>query len=349
MPNFKELVVVLVISTITFIWLKPIALRFTAEADFGRRRNLWLALTCLGFLAPNIWVYAVLAAPLMLWGGRKDSNPVALYLVLLQVLPPISVPIPFPGINLLFDFQHYRLLALFILIPTIWRLRKDSGAGDARGWNGMDLLLLAFGALQTLLFIRPDTPTAFLLHDSPTNLLRRLFLFLIDVYALYYVVSRSCKNRTRLVDAMAAFCVVSCVMALEAVFETLKHWLLYQEMALRLSPEDAGMRLAYLLRNGVLRAQGSAGHPLVLGYLLAVAFGFWLYLQPHIESRLKRLSVLAILWAGLLAAYSRGPWLGAVTIYLVTITISPKTLGRLARTAAGLIVVAGFVALTPLG
>src|ERR1700677_330986 len=121
MPNFKELVVVLFISTIAFIWLKPIALRFTAESDFARRRNLWLVLTCIGFLSPNIWVYALLAGPLMLWGGRRDSNPIALYLVLLHVIPPVSIPIPFPGINVLFEFQNYRLLAFCILIPTIWR------------------------------------------------------------------------------------------------------------------------------------------------------------------------------------------------------------------------------------
>ena len=75
MDNLKELIVVLGISIIGFAWLKPIILQFTAEADYGRRRNLWLVLTCIGFLSPNIWVYAVLAAPLMIWGARKDSNP----------------------------------------------------------------------------------------------------------------------------------------------------------------------------------------------------------------------------------------------------------------------------------
>jgi O-antigen ligase len=349
MPNFKELVVVLGISIIAFIWLKPIVMQFTAEADYGRRRNLWLLLTCIGFLSPNIWVYAVLAAPLMIWGARKDSNPVALYLILLQVIPPLAARIPFPGINYLFDFENYRLLAVCILIPTIFRIRKETAPAEVRSWQGMDLLLLGFGVLQTLLFIRPDTPTAYLLHDSWTNLLRRLVLFLIDAYALYYAVSRSCKSKSRIVDAMAAFCVVSCVMALEAVFETLRHWLLYQSMALRLTPGDYGAQLAYLMRNGVLRAQAAAGHSLVLGYLMAVAFGFWLYLQPHVESKLQRASVLAVLWAGLFAAYSRGPWIGAVAIYFITVALNPKAFGRLARATAVVMVLSGLIALTPLG
>lgn len=348
MSNLKELVVVLGISFLAFIWLKPIVMQFTSEADYGRRRNLWLLVTCIGFLSPNIWVYALLSAPLMIWGARKDSNPVALYLILLQVIPPLSVRIPFPGINYLFDFENYRLLAVCILLPTIWRIRKEAVAGEARSWQAMDLLLLGYGVLQTLLFIRPDTPTAYLLHDSVTNLLRRGVLFLLDVYLLYYTVSRSCRSKAKIVDAMAAFCVMCFVMALVAVFETVRHWLLYQDMALQLSPGDYGEQLAYLMRNGVLRAQVSAGHSLVLGYLMAVAFGFWLYLQPQVESKLKRLSVLLVLWAGLFAAYSRGPWIGAVAIYFITVALDPKAFGRLARAAAAFVVLSGFIALTPL-
>jgi O-antigen ligase len=349
MPNFKELIVVLGISTIAFLFLKPVALRFTAEADFNRRRSAWFMLTFVGFLTPNIWLYILVAGPLMFWAGRKDSNPVALYLVLLQVIPPVSVPIPFPGTTFLFEITNYRLLSLCILVPMVLRIRKDTAAGEMRALQGMDLWLLGFGLLQTLLFIRPDIPSAFLLHDSPTNLLRRLFLFLLDIYVLYYAVSRTCTNKAKIVDAMAAFCVVCCVMALEAVFESLRHWLLYQGLALRISPDDYGMRLAYLMRNGVLRAQASAGHALALGYLLAVAFGFWLYLRPQIESRLQRTAITVVLWAGLIAAYSRGPWIGAVAIYFVIVALDPRAFGRIARVTAVMILPAAVIALTPLG
>jgi O-antigen ligase len=148
---------------------------------------------------------------------------------------------------------------------------------------------------------------------------------------------------------MAAFCVVCCVMALEGVFESLRHWLLFQGMALRLSPGDSGMRLAYLVRSGVLRAQASSGHALALGYLLAVAFGFWLYLKPPIGSTLKRVGVAIVLWAGLFAAYSRGPWIGALAIYFATIALASRAFGRLARAIGVLLVLSGIIALTPLG
>ena len=76
-------------------------------------------------------------------------------------------------------------------------------------------------------------------------------------------------------------------MALQAVFETVRHWLLYQGLALHLSPWDAGARLAYPAPQRRVTGAGVCGHPLALGYLFAVAFGFWLYLQPQIESRVK--------------------------------------------------------------
>ncbi|MEJ0005661.1 MAG: O-antigen ligase family protein [Steroidobacteraceae bacterium] len=203
--------------------------------------------------------------------------------------------------------------------------------------------------MQVAIFVRPDTPTAFLLHDSATNMLRRAFLFMLDIYVLYFAVSRSCASKAKILDAMAAFCAISCVMALEAVFETLRQWLLYHDMALQLDPADVAMRLAYLLRGGALRAQAAAGHALSLGYLLAVAFGFWLYLRPHVESKLKGVAVPVLLWAGLFAAYSRGPWMGAVTIYFVTVLLSPRAFGRLARAAAIVLGLSVFVVLTPLG
>ncbi|MEJ0005660.1 MAG: hypothetical protein WDM77_04565 [Steroidobacteraceae bacterium] len=135
-PVFKALVIVLVIGAVVFWWLKPILLRFTAEADFVRRRNLWLILTCLGFLSPSIWLYILVAVPLLLWAGRRDSNPVALYLVLLHVIPPLSFLIPFPGITYLFEISNYRLLALCILIPTLWRLRVDTSTQQVRSLQG---------------------------------------------------------------------------------------------------------------------------------------------------------------------------------------------------------------------
>ena len=42
---------------------KPLFTRFMSADDFVRRRNLWLVLTAAAFLAPNMWLYVLVAGP----------------------------------------------------------------------------------------------------------------------------------------------------------------------------------------------------------------------------------------------------------------------------------------------
>ena len=99
----KELIVILAIAGLTFRLVKPIALRFSADADFLRRRNVWFALTIIAFLSPNFWIFALFAVPIYVWIGRKDSNPIAAYLLLMHVVPPVSVDLPAIGASQLFS------------------------------------------------------------------------------------------------------------------------------------------------------------------------------------------------------------------------------------------------------
>src|SRR5579864_4322665 len=100
--SIKALIVVLAIAIVVFRFGKPIALMFSSEPDFYRRRNVWFVLTVTAFMSPSFWLFALVAAPLLLWAGRRDTNPIALYLILLQVIPPIPIDIPVVGIKQLF-------------------------------------------------------------------------------------------------------------------------------------------------------------------------------------------------------------------------------------------------------
>jgi O-antigen ligase len=343
--RLKDLIVVLALALVVFQLARPIALRLMSEADFVRRRNVWLALTMLAFLSPSFWLFVALGAPLVIWARRRDSHPIALYLLLLHVIPSMLIPIPTVGINQLFDMDSYRMLSFCILIPVAFQSRRGDKTGRITGLQSMDLFLLAFGVLQVALYTPPDLPNHVILPDSPTNALRRGLLFLVDVYALYFAVSRSCYDRAKIAEAMAAFCLGCAVMALVATFETARHWLLYADLH---DWTDYSVR-SYLERGGVLRAQASAGHSLVLGYLLAIAFGFWLYLQRCVASKRRRFAVALLFWLGLLAAYSRGPWVGALAIYLTFIALRPGAVGRMFKAAALFAVAFWIVSLTPLG
>lgn len=331
--TLKALIVVLAIAAVIFWVGKPLALIFSNESDFSRRRNIWFVLTATAFLSPNFWVFAMLAAPVLFWAGRKDSNPLALYLLLLHVIPPIPVPIPVVGIKELFELDNYRLLSFCVLIPGAWRLRKAKDALRIRGLTSMDLSILAFGFLQLLIYVPPDLPYQAFSQDSATNVLRRGFLYLVDVYVLYFFASRSCCSRRALVDSMAAFCLAGAIMASVALFETFRSWLLYSNIVERWGEHLARSSLygAYYFRQGFLRASASAGHALSLGYLLAIAFGFWLYLKTHVTSVRWRIVVPALFWLGLLASQARGGLLGAAAIYFVFALLGPRAVPGLLR------------------
>jgi len=98
----KQLFLATIIASLVFMLAKPIALTFTPVDDFNRRRKAWFALTILAYLSPSFWLFVLLAIPILVVTGRKDSNPVAVYLMLLSAVPPIGKKIPMVGISYLF-------------------------------------------------------------------------------------------------------------------------------------------------------------------------------------------------------------------------------------------------------
>jgi hypothetical protein len=348
LSRLKELADILIIAAIVFRLARPVALKFSSQADFTRRWAIWIALTILAFLSPSFWLLVLIAVPLLIWGAGRDSNPVAFYLLLLQVIPPVDMPIPVVGINELFDLNIFRLLSLCVLVPTALRLRRQPEPdAPATRFGMMDLLLLAFIALQVVLYVPAVVPGQPIAPDSFTNMLRRGFLGLLDGYIVYFVVSRVCAKRAALIEAMSAFCLCCALLAAMAIFEGARGWLLYGELAYDWTTEwEWGF---HLLRGGTLRAMAATGHPLALGFMLAIAFGFWLYLSSHLESKRARIAGNLLYWGGLLAAYSRGPWFAAIAIYLAFAALGPKAFSRLFKAAAVLGVLLGALLASPLG
>jgi hypothetical protein len=343
----KELIVVLGLSIPLFAALRHTALIFMDEADFNRRRNVWLILTCTAFLSPSFWLFAAVATPLLYWGGRKDTNPIAFYLFLLNVIPSITIPIPSFLVQELFDLDILRLLSLCVLVPAALRIRKSRHLDPNARLTGMDYALLGFGILQVFLFIPPDLPNGVILQNSYTNDLRSAFLFLIDTYVVYYVASRSVTDRRKLLDAMAAFCLSCCLMALIAIFESVKHWLLYTNLTQHWGGDP--MLSEYYFRGPFLRAQASSGQPLALGFLLVIGMGFWLYLRTVLKSKGARIGITVLLCGGLLVSFSRGPWLAAIVTYLAYAVFGPRGWSRLFQAAFILLFIGGAVLVSPIG
>ena len=67
------------------------------------------------------------------------------------------------------------------------------------------------------------------------------------------------------------------------------------------------------------------------------------------QSPAVRLAIPLVLWMGLLASFSRGPWLGAILIYFAYPALSPRGASRLLKSALVLAVAGGVLFASPVG
>lgn len=313
--NVKALIVVLTIATAVLALGWRLALGLIAREDLVRRVACWYTLTLAAFLSPSFWLYAAVAAPLIAWAARRDTNPLGLYAIVFFVIPPLQIEIPTAGLLNLFYLDNGRLLGFVILLPLALRAMATKPHLAKPGAPAVETLLWLFGALQIVQFFP---------YETGTNTMRRTFLFLLDIALIYYAFSRGLKSREQFDDTFASFTLAAGVLATLGAFESLRHWLLYTQIG---NLWGATNEFAWLFRGDRLRAQVSTGHALSLGYMLAMALGFWMYLKSHSAGRLGKLGVAAIFCAGIYFTYSRGPMLTAafaVMTYSVLGQRSPK-------------------------
>jgi len=319
--HLKTLVVILFLAALIFTFVKrPVCALATTANDFARRRNLWFAITLIAFLAHNFWIYVIVVGVLLLVTTARETNKAALFFLLLFVVPPIQAEITGLGlIKHFFAIDYLRLLSLTILLPAFLVLRKHAVAEGGKR-NPADIILAAYLILNLLLQLSVD---------SFTNTLRHGFYVFIDVVLPYYVVSRSLKDMQSFRDAMMSFVVAAMILAIIGGFEFGKHWLLYSSLENALGLGVHWGYGGYIERDGSLRALASTGQPIVLGYVMAVSLGIFMFLQKSVPSRATWMIGLALLIAGLLAPLSRGPWIGAAVILLVFAATGPKAFSRL--------------------
>ncbi len=346
-PLYKALIVVMVVTAVMFYLARPLLRHFMTDADFTVRRNVWLGLTLAAFLIPEYWAYVVVACVLLAYGVKRDTNPAALYAFLLLAMLPIGLDLPgFGLVNQIFLLDHLRLLSLVILVPVAFRLarRSDSPSGYGqpaspvdRSRTQVDLLILLYAALQVVLLMP---------YEAFTATMRRVVLIGIDLWLPYYVLSRTCRTRESIVEVMAAFALAMFVVAPLAVFESVKSWLLYAGLQGQWGTKDV---INYLVRGSFLRAQVTAGHSIVLGSAMMIAFGFWLFLQSRVARVSWRVLAMLTLLVGLAMPAARGPWLGSILVVLVFLALGPNRGSRTFKFIGAFSVLAAIAVASPYG
>ena len=341
LQTLKELLVVAVIAAIVFRMARPLALRFMSPEDFRRRRNTWFAITLTAFLAPNIWVFMFVGAIFLVLLARRDSNPAAVFLMMQHVVPPMSVRVPMVGLSFLANLDYQLLLALCLTLPAALRIMR---AGKT-GFDRLDFLVLTYLMFTCVFFILPEVSPGILMTPTATDYLRRMVETVLGAFVPYFVISRCGPGARPAIDAMAAYCLACAVLAAIGIFEALRHWLLYAGIMTRLGNATQ----IYLMRGDTLRAMASTGHSLALGVALAMAFAMWLGLQYGVKENRRKLAVTALLAAGLIAAYSRGPWLASVFAFFMISVLRPRAVSGVFKAGVAFALVASLVAISPLG
>ncbi|MBS1190924.1 MAG: hypothetical protein H6R10_2716 [Rhodocyclaceae bacterium] len=340
MPEYlRALVAILIVAAAVFLAARgPACARAMAEADFRRRRNLWLGLTVLAFLAHDFWFFTAAASLVFLVAGRRDPQPLALFFFLLFAVPAIASEISGFGLaRQFFAISYPRLLSLTVLLPAALVLLLD-GQERSPSTRWPDRLLAAYLILTLALQFTVD---------SFTNTLRHGFYDLMDVVLPYYVASRSLRRLEDIREALMSFAVAALVLAATGVVEYAKGWLLYRSLDSLLGVDWAYG--AYLQRGESLRALATTGQPIALGFVMAVAGGLFLALRPAVPNRTAWRLGLGLLAAGLLAPVSRGPWLGAAVGGAVFLATGRQPLENLLKLALAVLLAAPVVLATPLG
>ena len=325
------------------VMAKPLTAQSMTRQDFALRRNLWLAVTAAAFLSHSFWLAMLAVVLIISLGARRESNPAALYCVLLFAVPQFGLPIPgFGLINKVFDVDYPRVLALALLLPAAVRLYLNAGPPNPR-LRVPDML---FGAYFVYVVIVNAITV------SLTELMRDILYIVLDHVLLYYVITRSVVDRRRLIDVMASFVMGLVVISLVAVFENVRGWLVYESLRgpLGAPPVDLTM---YLLRatedGGTLRALTTTGNAIAMGFMAMLAVIWHLVLARGYKPKWLGVIVLLIPIGGMLAAVSRGPWMGCAIALMLGLATGPGAKRRIMWMLATVPVAAAALMLSPRG
>ena len=339
--HFKALIVVMTLASAIFVVGKPPALSAGYdESLYKRHRTIWITITLIVFLSHNFWVFALLSATALAIAAKRDRAPLSLYFFILFAAPHFAKMIPgFGPIENLFEINYVRILNLTVLLPLAITLYDDRNKLGRRFMNA-DLALMSFIALITFKVA---------INDSIPGTLRTCFYLVVDIWIPYYVASRYVTTISQFRQVAIALVVATVIVALIAMFESLRHWLLYDSLRNILGTPRA--LHAYLTRGegGPLRANVSAGHPIVVGYVIMVGLGMFAFISRSIRMKWIVLTGVACLIGGFAATVSRGPWVGAAALVAIMVVLGPGLGRRLTVTTILSTFLFMFMLLSPMG
>jgi len=276
---------------------------FNHNKLFLRWAILWMSITTVATFSPNFLLFTfVVALICFLLTGKTPVEKLTCYFLLLPVIPEnfhSYLQGLIPGINILFELTYPRMLSLFILLPVSWMILNQTDDSKKLFRVPLDKFVIPFLVLIALLAFRAT---------SVTEGLRNAFYVFIDIFLIYYAVSRSVKSLDDLKKIFSAFLFSAILLSLIGLFEGLKGWQLYHTIF------EGGN---HLYRGGLLRTQATLGHPIAFGFFMTIAVGVLFFLKRlYLHQRSFYRFTLCLLLGALFLTISRGPWLGCGIFFM---------------------------------
>lgn len=337
--HLRSLIVILALATAVFWIARPAACHAALSRDeFDRRRNLWFGITLAAFLSHNFWLCMLVIAVLLRLVAEKDRNPAAAILFVLFAMPLMRAEIPgVGGIRYLFDLDYFKVISLAVLLPLFLReISRNSFRHFCT--ETTDRFLYAYLLMIVCLVA---------IASNVTGTMRSTFLIFVDILVPYVVFSRVVNDLPSMRSATVSFVIGAAVMAAVGFVEFGRSWLLYNSLEPALGVNwNLG---SYLKRDDALRAMATGGQAIPYGYMMAVGFCLLLGLKRYFRGKTTWLLALGLLGLGMIASYSRGPWVGAAAGFLAFVLTGPqrhRNVGNLIAAGAVLIIP---VMLSPIG
>jgi len=318
--KYRALIVILILASAVFAFVKPLATTLAiSEKDFVRRRNYWFYITIAAFLSPYFWIFIFVVGFLVYKADQKENNKIALFFFLFLALPQNKDDIPGFGIvEHIFALDYLKLITIIILVPLCIKARREAIKNGTPSFAS-DYILLLYVALTLGLKFQ---------YDTFTGVLRALTMWCLDILIPYYAISRSVKGLKGFRDVAMSFAIAAMIVSAVGVFEFSKTWLLYSSLGDAWGVSSISI---YLSRADLLRANATSGQAIILGYVIAVGIGLYLYLRHSVPSTKLWVLGFLLLIAGEISPLSKGPWVGAVAMLLLFMALSPARLSHAAK------------------
>jgi len=276
----------------------------------GAPFKIMVGLYVVGLWGHIIWVVflaLMLSIPLL---ARNRGDAAALYAIAVLSLPDLPYKFQIGGFYVA-EIDKY-MFAAFGLAIAFRRF-----AGEVRSGSRFDIPFLIVLTLELAESRDPQWTTE----------LRMMLPTLLTLALPYYLVSRSITSMQDIRRFVLALTLGGFVLAIVATAEVRFHTLFYQQITSNL-PVALGENLYQKMRGGVIRAPASFPESTSLANFLAASAIAVLGLGTAFASKIKRNIALGVLLIGLVAANSRGAFIG-VALGLLAFDFYRKRWGAL--------------------